>query len=493
MLYKMKRLYQLIAFILLSSIPATLFAVTDKEMDQARALATLAYLRYANDGSGYLDDIRPKSMAELEKSLKAKEQENIKAFKAIPVPKDFASWDKQKLVEYWGITAFSSNGLIEKGRLGRNRAKKYIGNMTIADPAKQQPQEPEKPKETAAPQQPAEKAAAEAPAEKAAEASQPSASPEAADAAANASAMAEAELAEEALMDADADPQLQKASNHTWIYIVILCILVGVVVALVVFASNVMKKNNAAAENGQPSSPSGNDNVNDMRDKFAATLASKNDEIRALSKKLENALNQNASLKSNLEGLTAESASLRTRLAEANKRVAEFSNALAAVEQQKSAPSRINPAESAATDRVTPAETAPAATQPQEKRNVQAPEKRNVQHQEKNVQSPVRSIYLGRANAKGIFIRADRSLNLGNSVFRLDTSDGFAGSFRVVNDPTVWEMAFLTPRESLSNACVAPEIDNTEGMTKIINDSAGTAIFEGGCWKVIRKAKIHYE
>ena len=107
--------------------------------------------------------------------------------------------------------------------------------------------------------------------------------------------------------------------------------------------------------------------------------------------------------------------------------------------------------------------------------------------------TPLRTIFLGRANAKGIFVRADRSLNIGNSIYRLDTTDGYAGTFRVANDPTVWEMALLTPRESLSGACSCAELENTEGKERIVTDSSGTAIFEGGCWKVIRKAKIHYE
>ena len=68
------------AFLL--AIPC-IFAVSDAEMEQARVIATQCYLRYANNGSGYLDDIHPKTMKELESKLKAKEKENIKAFNAI--------------------------------------------------------------------------------------------------------------------------------------------------------------------------------------------------------------------------------------------------------------------------------------------------------------------------------------------------------------------------------------------------------------------------
>lgn len=470
----MKRLIYIIAIIATfgSSLPA--LAVTEKEMEQARVIATQAYLRYANDGSGYLDDLHPKSMSELERSLKAKEKENIKAFKAIPVPKDYASWNKEKLVDYWCSTAFSTKGLVEKGRQGKNRARKRIGAMTVSAPAKAAEKKPEaeKAKTDAAP-------AAAAPAKPAQEAAPGEAAAPQPD-----SLMTKADEAEAlatAALEEDEEP-LSKAENHTWVYVVILCILVGVVVALVVFASNVMKRNQARMSARRESLPESDDvpNANALREKFAAKLNEKNNEVHALNKKIEELLAHNNSLKNNMESLTAETASLRTRLTEATGKIAQLEaalqNASAARQQAAQAPRAEAPAKPQ-----TPVQAAPrqAEQQPKPQRPSQG--------------TPLRTIYLGRANAKGIFVRADRSLNIGNSIFRLDTTDGYAGTFRVANDPTVWEMALLTPRESLSGACVAPEIDNTDGMEKIVNDSAGTAIFEGGCWKVIRKAKIHFE
>ncbi len=130
----MKRLVYIISVItlLLLAVPAK--AVTDKEMEQARVIATQTYLRYANDGSGYLDALHPTTMAELEKNLKQKEKENIKAFKAIPVPSGYQSWDKQKLVDYWSTTAFSHAGLTDKGKIGKNPARKKLNNMKVAAP-----------------------------------------------------------------------------------------------------------------------------------------------------------------------------------------------------------------------------------------------------------------------------------------------------------------------------------------------------------------------
>ncbi len=428
-------------------------AVTDKEMEQARTIATKAYLRYANDGSGYLDEVKATTMAELEKNLKPKEKENLKAFKAIPVPKDYKSWDKQKLVDYWGVKAFATPGLVEKGRIGRIRAKKNINAMTIAAPVK------ETPKETAAAT--SKPAAAEttpaAEPQAATETPKVDATPDIAAATDTAvvSPIEQAETSVDAMPQIEDEPIVAKADNHTWVYVLILCILVAVVCALVVFASNVMRKNEETQSRREPLkfTPEEASNNNALREKFAATLTTKNEEIKALSKKIESLNGQNATLKANLESLTAEIASLRNRLSTQQTQATD-SNAVTS-SQAVSA-------------------TAEAA-------------------QRKAPATSLRTIYLGRANAKGIFVRADRNLNPGNSIYRLDTTDGYAGSFRVANDPTVWEMALLTPTESLAGACVIANPDNAGGMTRIVNDSAGTAVLEGGCWRVIRKAKVHFE
>lgn len=481
----MKRIFYIIAIgFIMSLTHLSAKAVTDKEMEQARTIATKAYLRYANDGSGYLDKIQAKTMAELERNLKPKEKENLKAFKAIPVPSDYKGWDKQKLVEYWGVKAFTTPGLVEKGRIGRNRAKKNISAMTVTPPAKK-PAE----KGSGSPAAPAAVPAKTAPADTARKAAPPAVSADAAVAASDSTAnaaIAQAEAAADALSRIDDEPQLQKADNHTWVYIVILCVLVGVVCALVVFASNVMKKNEEAVRGASPQQLPAADtpaNANALREKFAATLTAKNEEIKTLSKKIESLNAQNTTLKGNLESLTAEIASLRTRLNESNRKIADMQNAVNSV-----ATSAAQPAPS-----VQPVATVQTAVQPVQPVQPARPVEPAPLPAAPKAAAPLRTIYLGRANAKGIFVRADRNLNLGNSIYRLDTTDGYAGSFRVAADPTVWEMALLTPRESLLGACVIAEPDNTVGMTKVVNDSAGTAVFEGGCWRVIRKAKVHYE
>lgn len=472
----MKRLTYIFTLLICITTALPSFAVTEKEMDQARAIAAKAYLRYANDGSGYLDDINAKSMSELEKSLKAKEKENIKAFKSIPVPKDYASWDKQKLVDYWGNQAFSSKGLLDKGRIGKSRAKKNLNAMKIAAPVK------EEKKQVAASALETKTGNKETSAPTESQKSDAGIADNAAMSDSIATLEASGAVTDPLSADLDSEPQLEKAKDHTWIYIVILIILVGVVVALVVFASNVMKKNGEKYNETRTTNPGtlqSSVEGNAMKEKYAATIASKNEEISNLSKKIESLNVQNQSLKSNLEALTAEIASLRTRIAESNKKISDYEVALQSIDKHNSEQQTASIHQAPAQRPVVRQSPQPAQTETTLRRQQQNP--------------GVRSIFLGRANSKGIFVRADRSLNPGNSVFRLDTSDGYAGTFRVVSDPTVWEMVMRSPIESLSGACVASDITGTEGMTKVVNDSAGTAIFEGGCWKMIRKAKIHYE
>ena len=212
-------------------------AVSDREMEEARTIAAKAYLRYANNGSGYLDEVNARSISELQKSLKAKEKENIKAFLAIPVPKDYATWDKTRLVEYWGSTAFKAAGLIEEGKGARPRVRKQIMAMSVSAPSAAAPAEA--PAEAAP--APAEAAPAEA-----------SVAEQSAEAAAADPVEQQADiLADQKAIEDDAKnaaPESQNSgSNATWIYVVILCVLIGVVVWLVTFAAKVMNRQPDAA------------------------------------------------------------------------------------------------------------------------------------------------------------------------------------------------------------------------------------------------------
>lgn len=469
------RIQHILASLLLAASVLPAFAVSDKEMEQARTYTAIAYLRYANDASGYLDEVKATSISELKGKLKKQEIENIKSFESVAMPKDYASWDKARLSEYWSSTFFSSPGLIEKGRNGgaKARVKRNIEAMTVSAT-------------TAADAKPA-----------AEQAENVSADPlDGLEADPNASAQAASltdsiasakKKLEEAMQE---EETVKKSGNsYTWVYVAILAVLVGIVIWLVIFASRVMKHNEEEKENAAPApyraaNPEDEGAAEreraalaenaDLRERFAATLASKNEEIRILTRRAENLESENQSLRAEL-ALARENVAAATRQSEDMKQRALAAEARAATPAVTSAPA-----------------AAPRhAAEPEQQRPAAAPTERRVSAPQPAA-TPA-TIFLGRANNRGLFVRADRKLNIGHTLFRLDTTDGYSGTFRVAADPTVWEMALLTPRESLAGACTSPDLDNTTGMNRIVTETPGTAIFEGGCWKVIRKAKIRYE
>lgn len=426
--------FKIFAFLLALLAPGVTFAVTDQEMEQARTIAAKAYLRYANDGSGYLDDLNPKTMQELEASLKTKEKENIKAFKAISVPSDYKDWNKDKLVEFWSVTAFQNKGLLEKGRGGRIRARSQINKMTISTspqaPISQEPSEVSK-SETSA--------------------NETNPTPDNI----TTSELNAVYTEEELRMDeekAEEDLDVDQAGNYTWVYIMVLAILVAIVIALVVYAMKVMKKNNFNTENYQPADSDLNALTQSQQEEYESVLADKNVEIAMLKKKLESFSRQNSEMKVKIDNLTAELETLQSQ------KVSETRNTASSIQGESNGKEEVK-------DLIV----------------TTLPKKR------------LHTIYLGRANSRGIFIRADRTINPGHSIFELETSDGFTGTFRVIDSPSVWSLALSNPQEYLEKSCMGPDLDSPGNATKIITESSGTAVFEGGCWRVIRKTRIRYE
>lgn len=467
----------------LATIPA--YAVTREEMEQARTIAAQQYLRWANDGSGYLDEVSVSTMSDLEKVLKAKEKENLKSFKAVSTPSDYASWDKNKLVEYWSVTFFNSPGLIDKGRAAKGRVKSKISRLRIADPAPDGPAEKPSVAETS------DKPVSQVPEESAVAVPADASAHESAQNQELAQDLASAEVAlaqDSALAEnMAADTAKPKSGGSVWVYVLALCVLVGIVIWLVIFASKTMRNNNEdyteveeAREKKrrkvvekeyerepEPESVStrdavciASDSMDDirLREKYAESLARKNEEIRLLNREILDFREESLRLGEENGRLKAEIAALKSSL--------EVSRQEMTVHGER--PERKPAAEVA--ERGEETEDAPRRRRP----------------------AGNREIFLGKVNSKGLFIRADRTLTPGKSIYRLITSDGFTGSFRVVADEDIMDMALDNPLDFLSGGCVAKDIEDTDGMMEIVTESAGTAIFEDGCWRVLRKAKISY-
>lgn len=446
---------------------AVAYAVTDNEMDQARAITARLYLRWANDGSGYLDNLSPKSMADLEKNLKQKEKENLRAFKAVGLPAGYQEWDKARLVEYWSATFFRSPGLNPAGARAKDRVRKALSNMKISAAAA--PKAEEKPAantaEVRAPGAPAEASPANTAADNPAAPSSLSADPESA--AVAAVHEAEAELSQIDSLT-DTEPVTPKRNSYTWVYITILCILVAVVVALVVFASKVLK--------GQP-------RRDDARDEPARRDSRMMDSAALVAPETNEWRDRARQAEAERDLLGQECDSQRNELERLRSHIAELERKMQSMQQEAPAAAPRHEEHAAESLRRHIEDERQETTQP-----AQEPPRRQPQ---RATQPAV--IYLGRANNKGIFVRADRNLKPEATVYRLETTDGYAGTFRVAGNADIWDRALANPEQVLAGGCVAADLGATAGMTQVLTESAGTAIFEGGCWKVIRKAKVRYQ
>ena len=117
---------------------------------------------------------------------------------------------------------------------------------------------------------------------------------------------------------------------------------------------------------------------------------------------------------------------------------------------------------------------------------IEAPAKRDVQPAE-------RTYYLSKPDDNDCFNRVSDEFELGNSLFVLTTADGVHGTYQVIDNRDVHRFALMMPSENLTRACSGNAIQMSAGMTRIITDRPGEALFDNGQWRVIVKAIIHYE
>lgn len=418
------------------------FAVSDKDMEQAKVAAAKLYLRWANNGSGYLDEINPSSMADLESKLKAQEKENLKDFNKVNIPSDYASWDKQRFVQFWGTTFFTSPALSADGKRAKDRVKAKVNAMNVSAPS-------ETPKEDTKSEEPKKEEPAaenkdqnknEVADEEAIVIPEPQEVVHQEEAIVDSMAMIQAEEESMALSNRE-----EKAKSHTWIYVVILIVLVILVVWLMVYAANMMKKQGA---DGKAIS-GGSDK---KTKKEIEALVSENDKLRA----------ELSRLKRDLEDTKAENNRLRAGTSESRKPLRETYTQTAVA---------------------TAAPVTPAAATLRREESVDKPQQTKI----------ISEIFLGRANPKGLFVRGDRRPNPDHTIYRLDTKDGIVGTFRFADTPEAFAVSMSNPLHFLAGGCVSDNFEEAEGAARIITEAPGTAILENGCWKVLRKSKIRFE
>lgn len=114
--------------------------------------------------------------------------------------------------------------------------------------------------------------------------------------------------------------------------------------------------------------------------------------------------------------------------------------------------------------------------------------------QEKEEKPQPLTLYLSRADANGVFSHAAKQFEPGNSFFELHTTTGSTeGTFSVIENPNVHQLALMMPTSNITNACQGPGIHTSGGKTRIVTDASGTATLRAGKWNVTTKAQIHYE
>lgn len=123
-------------------------------------------------------------------------------------------------------------------------------------------------------------------------------------------------------------------------------------------------------------------------------------------------------------------------------------------------------------------------------RQVSAPRTASAQPQKAAATSKV---YLSRPDDSGFFMAASAHMEPGNSIFVLTTTDGTTGTFEVIADAGVHQLALMMPTENLTRACTGRDIQISAGKTRIVTDAPGRAVKEGRQWKITNQATIHYE
>lgn len=480
-------------------------AATEKDMDQARAIAAKYYMRYSNNQSDYLDKIEPQSMLELEGSIKDADRAHFNEVKNVKVPGDYANWNKDQFVTYWKTQFFQANSnqfsnkeaALNQEAMGKRTADvRKISVTETAAEAPQQPQpDPEKIEEISDLIQQKQNDLQEMQ---------------------DMDKQAEEDFARDSAQTA-ADSEKSEGSG-TWVYVMILCILVAVVIGLVVYASRTMKKSPSSSDRRggerqrsetrreevrerreEPQTVNAEPQPTDdrMREKYAEALAERSAEISALNRKI-------GELSAKVAELNVENDRLRTSLRDKDYQLHLQQQQLQKAQQQLAQQPAAAPQDDEAvvasvykaprpeqprTEPVEePKETISPASRPMATVD-EAPEEKPAEKEDPDM----RVIYLGRVNSRGIFVRADKQIKPGLSIYKLSTNNGLTGTFSVVNDMSVVNVAFDDPGRWLAAGCTAKDIFDTDGKGEIITETPGTAVFEEGAWRLLRKARIKYE
>lgn len=436
-------------------------AATPEEMERARAIAAQVYIRYTDDKSDYLDGQKPSSIGELRTIIgdNQTDRELLTNFLNAPVSNDYPNWGQAEMAEYWSGEFFANSGLSNKAADTRNRRiKARLLTMDVTPPRMSQPEE--QPQQMEQPmQQPSEDLGAHPQEVTLGEQTE-----------VNSPAFDTTQVTEESVRETR-----EQGGSNTLLYIVLLVVLVGVVIGLVVYAMKAMRNQNSDQDDNPGSGrnmPRGYDHDYPSREPSVSS-----GEVSALHREIADLRRAESEARAHSEMLSARLGALQLevqRLSEENAVLRQNTASVAPV------PPRVAP--------VTPNSYAI-----EEEESIIPAERRYSPSVTLHAGPNDRVIYLGRANRNKVFIRADKQLVNGKSIYRLVSGNGITGSFVVDSDPHIMGWVALDPETALYGGAEVATFANASGASRIVTDAAGTAIFEDGCWRVLRPAAVHFE
>ena len=500
----MKRIFALVT--LLAAFAAGSRAVTPEELEQARTHAAIVYLRIANPGSDYLDKVSVGSRSALRAKLRNdKDRDNLELFnRKLPSTSGYESWDKEKLSDY-AQKAVSAPGNYQSTGFARSQVKKRISAMAVKAPSGTA-----RPADDTQARQPEEQPAEEPVAVQAPADSVPAAVlPDAMDTR-QAEADSALSAAEDSLMAQQPQQQEVASSGSNTVYIVILCILVALVVVLVVYAARYFSRQEKEKRGEErfviggeerPASRGEERSVSGRPDPLSAPATPsrpperREDRDTPPRSRVAPQLEPDDNPPRVIESLRAENRELRRACEEYKYHI----NYLKSEKEKADADRARTGATTALGPQAHAEEHAPVVTL-----NDRYTQRREQQHPGIGQAGPARHaetqpaprpgqriIYLGRANREGMFVRAERSLNPQHSLFRLQTTDNVSGTYTVADDPEVASRVLANPDLLMAVSCELKDTD-TYGKESVDTVTPGTAIFEGGRWRVLRPALIRF-
>lgn len=103
-----------------------------------------------------------------------------------------------------------------------------------------------------------------------------------------------------------------------------------------------------------------------------------------------------------------------------------------------------------------------------------------------------KQLYLAAPSSDGSFPSVSNREQIGKSIYVLTTQDDMNGTFSIIDSNDAIATAMISISQFLKPVC------KVNGSTAqyphhIITDEEGTASKEGGVWKVVRKAIVHFE